>query len=206
MAEDVLKSGNLPENPERATLEGRNKFMGFWFFLGGETVLFASLFGTFLALRNSNADGPAAEDIFGLGLVFIMTMLLLTSSLTSVYAMYHMKNNDFKKMQLWLGITVVLGLGFLGMEIYEFYHYVHGYEFGYTTSAFSSAFYTLVGFHGAHVAFGLSWFVALMIRNAKRGLNLYNAPKFYIGSLYWHFIDVVWVFIFTVVYLLGKVG
>ncbi|GAA0452799.1 cytochrome (ubi)quinol oxidase subunit III [Alkalibacillus silvisoli] len=206
MAEDVLKSGNLPENPERATLEGRNKFMGFWFFLGGETVLFASLFGTYLALRNSTVDGPTGQEIFGLGLVFLMTVILLTSSLTSVYAMYHMKNNDFKKMQLWLGITVVLGFAFLGLEIYEFVHYVNDYGFGFTTSAFSTAFYTLVGFHGAHVAFGLVWIISLMIRNAKRGLNLYNAPKFYIASLYWHFIDVVWVFIFTVVYLMGKVG
>ncbi|RPF56118.1 cytochrome (ubi)quinol oxidase subunit III [Aquisalibacillus elongatus] len=206
MADDMLKSTNLPQNPERATLEGRNKFMGFWFFLGGETVLFASLFGTFLALRNSTAEGPAANEVFGLELVFIMTMVLLTSSLTSVYAMYHMKNNDPKKMQLWLGITVALGFVFLGFEIYEFYHYVNHYEFGYSTSAFSSAFYTLVGFHGAHVAFGLVWIIGLMIRNAKRGVNLYNAPKFYIASLYWHFIDVVWVFIFTVVYLMGKVG
>ncbi|WP_175615419.1 cytochrome (ubi)quinol oxidase subunit III [Piscibacillus halophilus] len=206
MADDMLKSTNLPQNPERATLEGRNKFMGFWFFLGGETVLFASLFGTYLALRNSNAEGPAANEIFGLELVFIMTIVLLTSSLTSVYAMYHMKNNDPKKMQLWLGITVVLGLIFLGLEIFEFYEYVHHYEFGYTTSAFSSAFYTLVGFHGGHVAFGLVWIISLMVRNAKRGINLYNAPKFYIASLYWHFIDVVWVFIFTVVYLMGKVG
>ncbi|WP_017186007.1 cytochrome (ubi)quinol oxidase subunit III [Alkalibacillus haloalkaliphilus] len=206
MAEDVLKSGNLPENPERATLEGRNKFMGFWFFLGGETVLFASLFGTYLALRNSSVDGPTGEEIFGLGLVFLMTVILLTSSLTSVYAMYHMKNNDFKKMQLWLGITVLLGFAFLGLEIYEFVHYVNDYGFGFTTSAFSTAFYSLVGFHGAHVAFGLVWIISLMIRNHKRGLNLYNAPKFYIASLYWHFIDVVWVFIFTVVYLMGKVG
>ncbi|MDQ0350474.1 cytochrome c oxidase subunit 3 [Alkalibacillus filiformis] len=206
MAEDVLKSGNLPENPERATLEGRNKFMGFWFFLGGETVLFASLFGTYLALRNSTVDGPTGQEIFGLGLVFLMTVILLTSSLTSVYAMYHMKNNDFKKMQLWLGITVLLGFAFLGLEIYEFVHYVNDYGFGFTTSAFSTAFYSLVGFHGAHVAFGLVWIISLMIRNHKRGLNLYNAPKFYIASLYWHFIDVVWVFIFTVVYLMGKVG
>ncbi|WP_188205675.1 cytochrome (ubi)quinol oxidase subunit III [Alkalibacillus aidingensis] len=205
MADDMLKSGNLPENPERATLEGRNKFLGFWFFLGGETVLFASLFGTYLALRNSTVDGPSSQELFGLGLVFLMTVILLTSSLTSVYAMYHMKNNDFKKMQLWLGITVVLGLAFLGLEIYEFVHYVHDYEFGYTTSAFSTAFYTLVGFHGAHVAFGLAWIISLMVRNAKRGLNLYNAPKFYVASLYWHFIDVVWVFIFTVVYLMGVV-
>ncbi len=82
----------------------------------------------------------------------------------------------------------------------------HELGFGFTSSAFSSAFYTLVGFHGGHVVFGLGWIIALIVRNAKRGLNLYNAPKFYFASLYWHFIDVVWVFIFTVVYLMGMVG
>lgn len=108
-------------------------------------------------------------------------------------------------MQLWLGITVLLGAAFLALEIYEFTEYVHE-GFTFSTSAFSSAFYTLVGTHGVHVAFGLLWIVTLMVRNAKRGLNLYNAPKFYVASLYWHFIDVVWVFIFTVVYLMGMVG
>lgn len=195
----------MPDEPEKATLEGKNKFLGFWFFLGGETVLFASLFGTYLALKGSNNGGPTADELFGLELVFIMTMLLLTSSITSVYAMYHMKNNNFAKMQLWLGITVLLGLAFLGFEIYEFYHYVHGEHFTFTSSAFGSAFYTLVGFHGGHVTFGLLWIIILMVRNAKRGLNLYNAPKFYVASLYWHFIDVVWVFIFTVVYLMGVI-
>ncbi|CDO02354.1 cytochrome c oxidase subunit 3 [Oceanobacillus picturae] len=201
-----LNPETMPQEPEKATLEGKNKFMGLWFFLGGETVLFASLFGTYLALRNSTAGGPATTDLFGLELVFIMTMLLLTSSLTSVYAMYQMKNNNFKKMQLWLGITAFLGMAFLACELYEFNHYIHEFEFTFRSSAFGSAFYTLVGFHGGHVAFGLSWLIVLMVRNAKRGLNLYNAPKFYTFSLYWHFIDVVWVFIFTVVYLMGKVG
>jgi cytochrome c oxidase subunit 3 len=201
-----LNPETMPQEPEKATLEGRNKFYGLWFFLGGETVLFASFFGTYLALRNSTAGGPSSEEIFGLGLVFLMTMILLTSSLTSVYAMYHMKNNDFKKMQLWLGITAFLGLSFLGLEIYEFTHYIVDYGFTFRSSAFGSAFYTLVGFHGGHVTFGIAWLIALMVRNAKRGLNLYNAPKFYTFSLYWHFIDVVWVFIFTVVYLMGRVG
>ncbi|UOQ85460.1 cytochrome (ubi)quinol oxidase subunit III [Gracilibacillus salinarum] len=200
---DVLNPKHMPHNPEKATLEGKNKFIGFWFFLGGESVLFASLFGTYLALNDSTNGGKSSEELFGLELVFIMTMLLLTSSLTSVYAMYHMKNNDFKKMMVWLGITVALGLGFLCFELYEFNHYIHEYEFTMRSSAFGSAFYTLVGFHGGHVVFGLLWFISLMVRNAKRGLNLYNAPKFYIASLYWHFIDVVWVFIFTVVYLMG---
>ncbi|QED47407.1 cytochrome (ubi)quinol oxidase subunit III [Cytobacillus dafuensis] len=207
-AEEKMTLEKWPASPEKQTLEGKNKFVGFWLFLGGETVLFASLFATYLALKDSvpNSDMPLAKDLFEIPLVFTMTMILLTSSLTSVYAMYHMKNFNFKKMQIWLVITVMLGLSFLGLEIYEFNHYVH--EFGHTfkSSAFGSAFYTLVGFHGAHVAFGLAWILALVIRNSKRGLNLYNAPKFYVASLYWHFIDVVWVFIFTVVYLMGMVG
>ncbi|MBW7650151.1 cytochrome c oxidase subunit III [Anoxybacillus sp. ST4] len=203
--EEKLTPETFPAEPEKATLEGKNKFLGFWLFLGGETVLFASLFATYLALKDSVAGGPSGKELFQMPIVFLATMLLLTSSLTSVYAMHHMRNFDFKKMQLWLGITVLLGAAFLALEIYEFTEYVHeGLTF--STSAFSSAFYTLVGTHGAHVAFGLLWIVTLMVRNAKRGLNLYNAPKFYVASLYWHFIDVVWVFIFTVVYLMGMVG
>src|SRR5699024_11408216 len=109
---------------EMEFFEGINKFFGLWFFLGCETVLFASLFCTYLALKDSTAGGPSSDEIFGLGLVFFMTMLLLTSSLTSVYAMYHMRNNDFKKMMLWLGITGLLGIGFLSAEVYEFAHYI----------------------------------------------------------------------------------
>lgn len=206
--EEKFTEATWPASPEKATLEGKNKFLGFWLFLGGETVLFASLFATYLALKDHvpEAGGALAKDIFDLPLTFVATMLLLTSSLTSVYAMYHMKNYNFKAMQSWLLVTVLLGFGFLALEIYEFSHYVHEYDFKFTSSAFSTAFYTLVGFHGGHVVFGLGWILSLMIRNAKRGLNLYNAPKFYVASLYWHFIDVVWVFIFTVVYLMGMVG
>ncbi|WP_313804203.1 cytochrome (ubi)quinol oxidase subunit III [Cytobacillus sp.] len=206
--EEKMTVETWPAAPEKQTLDAKNKFLGFWLFLGGETVLFASLFATYLALKDSvpRSDMPLAKDLFEIPLVFAMTMILLTSSLTSVYAMYHMKNFNFKKMQVWLGITVILGLAFLGLEIYEFNHYVHEFGHTFTSSAFGSAFYTLVGFHGAHVAFGLLWITTLIIRNSKRGLNLYNAPKYYVASLYWHFIDVVWVFIFTVVYLMGMVG
>ncbi|WP_042456071.1 cytochrome (ubi)quinol oxidase subunit III [Neobacillus dielmonensis] len=206
-AEEKLTYESWPAEPERSTLEAKNKFTGFWLFLGGETVLFSSLFATYLALKDKVPDSsmPLAKDLFELPLTFVATMLLLTSSLTSVYAIYQMKNFNFKKMMLWFGITALLGAAFLGSEVYEFTNYVHeGHKF--TSSAFGSAFYTLVGFHGGHVAFGLMWCLTLMIRNAKRGLNLYNAPKFYVFSLYWHFIDVVWVFIFSVVYLMGMVG
>ncbi|MDQ0177032.1 cytochrome (ubi)quinol oxidase subunit III [Bacillus chungangensis] len=206
--EEKFTPKTWPESPERATLEGKNKFLGFWFFLGGETVLFASLFATYLALKDKvpNDQHALAQEIFDLPLAFVATMILLTSSITSVYAIYHMKNFSFQKMQTWLLITVLLGLSFLAVEIYEFYHYTSEYGHTFTSSAFGTSFYTLVGFHGAHVIFGLGWITALLVRNAKRGLSLYNAPKYYTASLYWHFIDVVWVFIFTVVYLMGLVG
>lgn len=205
MANEAIQPNVLPQDPEKATLEGRNKYLGFWFFLGGETVLFASLFGTYLGLRNSYDGGPGPQDLFHLDLVFIMTMLLLTSSLTSVFAVINMKRGNFKKMLAWLWGTVILGLGFLGFEIYEFFVY-YDQGLGYTVSAFASSFYTLVGTHGAHVTFGIVWIITLLIRYRKTGLTLANAPKFNTAVLYWHFIDVVWVFIFTVVYLLGVGG
>ncbi|MEK4285644.1 MULTISPECIES: cytochrome (ubi)quinol oxidase subunit III [Ureibacillus] len=196
-----------PEHPEQATHEGKNKYVGIWIFICSDIVLFASLFATYISLRNKGPAGMqfTSQELFELPLAFVMTMFLLTSSLTSVYAMYHLKNYNFKGVQLWTGVTVLLGLGFLALEIYEFYHYVH-IGFGYTQSAFSSAFFTLVGTHGLHVIIGLVWMICLIVRNASRGLNLYNAPKYFVASIYWHFIDVVWVFIFTVVYLMGVLG
>ncbi|BDH61016.1 cytochrome B oxidoreductase [Lysinibacillus sp. PLM2] len=196
-----------PDHAEQATVEGKNKFVGIWIFICSDIVLFASVFATYLSLKDRGPAGMefSAADLFGLELAFVMTMLLLTSSLTSVYAMYHMKNHNFKGVQTWMIVTVLLGLGFLGLEIYEFVEYVHE-GFTYTQSAFGSSFYTLVGTHGLHVVIGLVWMTGLIIRNFKRGLNLYNAPKYFAASIYWHFIDVVWVFIFTVVYLMGVLG
>ncbi|MNZ78784.1 Cytochrome c oxidase subunit 3 [compost metagenome] len=196
--------GQLPHEPEKATLEGRNKVLGFWLFLGGETVLFGTLFSAFLALRHQTLDGPTAAELFDLALVAVATALLLTSSLTSVFAIHALHTQRVKALINWLIITVVLGAAFLALEIYEFVHYLH-LGHGFTTSAFSSSFYTLVGFHGAHVAFGIVWISLIIFQLMKKGLNVVTAPKVYISAMYWHFIDVVWVFIFTVVYLMGKV-
>jgi heme/copper-type cytochrome/quinol oxidase subunit 3 len=198
-------NGVTSDKLELATLEGRNKVLGFWMFLGGETVLFGCLFATFLALRNSVADGPAGQDLFEFNIVAWATFLLLTSSMTSVMAIVEMHRNNIQMMRLWFIVTVFLGAGFLGLEIYEFMHYVN-LDLGFTVSAFASAFYTLVGFHGAHVAFGILWISLLVIQSYKKGLTPVTAPKFYVAALYWHFVDLVWVFIFTVVYLMGKVG
>lgn len=195
----------LPDEPEKATLEGKNKILGFWLFLGGETVLFGSLFATFIALRDQANGGPTSQSLFDMNLVAVATLILLTSSMTSVMATLALHKKDLKKIQLWLTITVLLGLGFLALEIYEFVHYVNeGLKM--STSAFASAFYTLVGFHGAHVAFGICWIILLQVSATKKGLTVVTAPKFYLACLYWHFIDVVWVFIFTVVYLMGMIG
>lgn len=195
----------LPHEPEKATLEGRNKILGFWLFLGGEAVLFGTLFATFLTLRNQIADGPSASELFNLPMTAAATFILLVSSLTSVFAIQAMHRSNKKKLAGWLAVTVLLGLAFLVLEIYEFAEYVMHEEYGMTTSAFSSAFYTLVGFHGAHVLFGILWISILIGQLFKKGLTVVTAPKIYVSALYWHFIDVVWVFIFTVVYLLGKV-
>jgi cytochrome c oxidase subunit 1/cytochrome c oxidase subunit 3 len=195
----------LPANPERATLEGKNKFLAFWVFLGAECVLFGCLFASFIALRNQVPDGPTGKELFDLTTVAWSTVLLLTSSLTSVFATMSMHKNKLGATQLWLAVTVLLGLGFLIMEINEFTHYVQeGHKF--TTSAFGTSFYTLVGCHGAHVTFGICWITTLILQSFKKGLTVVTAPKFYVAGLYWHFIDLVWVFIFTVVYLMGKVG
>ncbi len=198
-------SGALPHEPEKATLEGRNKVLGFWLFLGGEAVLFGTLFATFLTLRNQVADGPSASELFSLPITAAATFILLISSLTSVFAIQAMHRGNRTSLARWLGITVVLGLAFLVLEIYEFTEYIVHDDYGMTTSAFSSAFYTLVGFHGAHVLFGILWISILIGQLFKKGLTVVTAPKVYVSAMYWHFIDVVWVFIFTVVYLLGKV-
>lgn len=197
--------GQLPAEPERATLEGRNKILGFWLFLGGESVLFGTLFATFLALRDQTLEGPTGADLFDLKLVALATFILLTSSLFSVMAIQAMHKHKVKELQAWMAATVLFGAAFLGLEIYEFIHYIHE-KHTFQSSAFGSSFYALVGFHGAHVLFGILWIALLIAQLSKKGLTVVTAPKVYVSALYWHYVDVVWVFIFTVVYLMGKVG
>lgn len=190
---------------ETSTLEGKNKILGFWLFLGAETVLFACLFGTHLAFRSASNGGPTGAELFDLNLVAVTTAILLTSSLTSVFAVVTLHQMKKRQTMLWLGITVLLGLAFLGLEIYEFVHYT---SLGHTmmSSAFGSSFYALVGTHGAHVTFGIFWISTVIYQVAKHGLNKVTGPKVFLATLYWHFVDVVWVFVFSLVYLLGKVG
>ncbi|MBD7983245.1 cytochrome aa3 quinol oxidase subunit III [Sporosarcina sp. Sa2YVA2] len=187
---------------EYSTEENKLKILGFWIFLGAEIVLFSTLFAVYFTLQGNFADGPSASQIFELTPVMIETILLLTSSFTIGLGIHAMRIGSKKAMMTFFGITLLLGLGFLGVEITEFVTYVHE---GATmqTSAFLSGLFTLLGTHGAHVTFGLLWGGAILYQVKKRGLTPETANKSFIFSLYWHFLDVVWIFIFSFVYLKG---
>ena len=200
--ESVEYSPNTPLEYQSET--GRLNILGFWVFLGAEIALFSTLFATYLVLVGRTAGGPGPEELFELKGVLIETFLLLTSSFTCGLAIHYMRNHSLKGVFLWIGITLALGLGFLGFEISEFVAYVHEGA-ALTTSAFWSGFFVLVGTHGAHVTMGIAWISLILIQLKQRGLTPDTTRKVFIASLYWHFLDVVWIFIFTAVYLYGMV-
>ncbi|MGG0719329.1 cytochrome aa3 quinol oxidase subunit III [Robertmurraya massiliosenegalensis] len=190
---------------EYQTEQNRLNILGFWIFLGAEIVLFATLFGVYGVLYQRYAGGPTHQDIIMIKDVLIQTVLLLTSSFTMGIAIFEMRRHQLKGLIIWLVITLLLGAGFLYMEINEFIHYIH---LGATmqTSAFLSSLFVLLGTHGAHVTFGIIWASMVIIQLVRRGLTPTTARKTFIIGLYWHFLDVVWIFIFTFVYLKGMVG
>jgi cytochrome aa3-600 menaquinol oxidase subunit 3 len=189
---------------EYRTEESRLNILGFWIFLGAEVVLFATLFATYLVLFQRTGNGPTAKDLFEVKDVLIETLLLLTSSFTCGLAIFEMRRNRLSGLLTWLLVTLLLGAGFITFEVREFIHYVHE---GATmqTSAFLSSFFVLVGTHGAHVSLGIGWMILIIIQLLQRGFTPRTARKVFIVSLYWHFLDVVWIFIFTLVYLTGMV-
>lgn len=180
------------------------KIDGFWLFLVSDVLLFGALFATFIVLHTHYAGGPTGKDIFDVQVFTSETFILLTSSFTSGLATLEMTKGHVKGLVTWLIITAFLGFTFIGFEIYEFSTLVNE---GYTmsTSAFLSAFFTLVGTHGSHVSLGLIWMIGLIIQVARRGFTPITKRKLSIISLYWHFLDAVWIFIFTVVYLIGVI-
>lgn len=183
---------------------GSLRIFGFWIYLMTDCILFATLFAGYAVLRDSVAGGPSTVDIFELPYVLAETMLLLFSSITYGYAMLAMNRNEPAHVIRWLGLTFLLGLGFLGMEVNEFHHLIQQGN-GPDRSAFLTAFFTLVGTHGAHVATGLIWMVVLMAQVRSKGIVSSTSTRLSCLSLFWHFLDVVWICVFTVVYLLGVV-
>jgi cytochrome o ubiquinol oxidase subunit 3 len=183
---------------------GGNTVFGFWLYLMTDCILFACVFATYAVLVNHTAGGPSGKDIFELPYVLGETALLLVSSCTYGFAMIA-AHRGFKGQTLaWLAATFVLGAGFIGMELNEFHHLI-AEGFGPDKSAFLSSFFTLVGMHGLHVTAGLVWMVIMMLQVSKRGLTDRNNTRLMCLSLFWHFLDIVWICVFTIVYLMGTI-
>jgi cytochrome o ubiquinol oxidase subunit 3 len=182
--------------------EGASTMLGFWIYLMSDCLIFAVLFATYGVLGGNYAAGPAPKDLFDLPLVALNTSMLLMSSITYGFALLTMDKGEVRATQLWLAITGLFGLGFIGIELSEFAHMIRE---GATPqrSAFLSSFFTLVGTHGLHVSCGLIWLVTLMVQVSRRGLIEANRRRLMCLSMFWHFLDVVWIGVFTFVYLMG---
>ncbi|NDL64999.1 cytochrome o ubiquinol oxidase subunit III [Acerihabitans arboris] len=181
---------------------GAIKVFGFWIYLMSDCILFATLFATYAVLVNSTAGGPAGKDIFELPFVLVETFCLLFSSITYGMAILAMNQGNKSRVNGWLGLTFLFGLAFIGMELYEFHHLIAEGN-GPDRSGFLSGFFTLVATHGLHVTSGLIWMAVMMVQVAKRGLTATNQTRLMCLSLFWHFLDVIWICVFTVVYLMG---
>ena len=171
-----------------------------WVFLGSECLLFGGLISTYLIYRSRFAAGPAPGDIFDIPFTSVSSFVLLMSSLTMVLALSALQRGDIRNNRLWLLTTALLGSLFVGGQVYEFTTFLRE-GLGYTTSPFSSAFFTLTGFHGVHVSVGIVMLMSLYVSSLRGNLRRESAETVEIVGLYWHFVDVVWIFIFTVIYL-----
>ncbi|MGI8419745.1 MAG: cytochrome o ubiquinol oxidase subunit III [Candidatus Levyibacteriota bacterium] len=177
---------------------------GFWVYLMTDLLMFGVLFATYSVLHGNIFNGPSGHEIFSLPFALLETMILLTSSFTCGLAMLAVRKNAKNQVLLWLGITFLLGLAFLGLEFSEFSKLISEGN-SWQRSAFLSSFFTLVGTHGLHITSGLLWMLICMIKVKSQGLNVNIARKLTLFSLFWHFLDIVWIFIFTIVYLMGAI-
>jgi len=175
--------------------------IAFWTFIGSECLLFGSLIATYLVYQGRSVSGPTTHEILNIPLTSVSTFDLLMSSLAMVLALAAVQRGDRIWARVWLATTAGLGAVFLGFQVYEFQHFVHE-GLGFTTNLFGSTFFTLTGFHGAHVFVGVLWLTTLLIRSFQGKLGPDKAMNVEIAGLYWHFVDVVWIVIFTVVYLI----
>ncbi len=179
-------------------------YIGFWIYLMTDCILFASLFATYAVLRQSTFGGPSGQDLFSLPFVLAETLILLTSSFACGLGVLAARARNKKQTLIWFSITFLLGLAFLGLELKEFSDFITEGN-GPGRSAFLSAFFTLVGTHGLHISVGLLWMGALITQIIRRGLDHVGLKRLILLSLFWHFLDVVWIFIFSIVYLMGVI-
>jgi cytochrome o ubiquinol oxidase subunit III len=203
---------NVPVHPSSLTLveasaadhhahdEGFKTVFGFWIYLMSDCLIFACLFATFGVLAENVAGGPSGRELFDLPYVAAETVLLLLSSFTFGVAALAMQEGTRNRVSGWLAITFILGAAFIGMEIQEFTHLIHEGT-GPSRSAFLSAYFTLVGTHGLHVTAGLIWLAVMMHQTLLFGLDGVVRRRIACLSLFWHFLDLVWICVFTFVYL-----
>lgn len=183
-------------HPQNGTL------LGFWLYLMSDCLIFASLFAVYGVVGRRYAGGPTGAELFELPLVALNTTMLLLSSITYGFAVLEMQKAQVRTTLIWLGITGLLGAAFISLELYEFAHLVHDGA-GPQRSAFLSSFFTLVGTHGLHVTVGIVWLITLMVQVGQHGLIPENKRRLMCLSMFWHFLDVVWIGVFTFVYLMG---
>ena len=181
-----------------------NILFGFWVYIMTDCVLFASLFAVYAVLHANTFGGPSGYDIFKLPYVLAETLLLLSSSFCCGLATIALQNRHKSKVIFYFMLTFILGLSFLVLELNEFHHLVLIHE-SWTRSGFLSSYFTLVGTHGLHIAIGLIWMAVMMYRIIKVGLSSNNVRRLKMLALFWHFLDVIWIFIFTIVYLFGAI-
>jgi cytochrome o ubiquinol oxidase subunit 3 len=182
--------------------DGAKTLLGFWIYLMSDCLIFSALFATFAVLANATAGGPTGKELFYLPYVLGETMLLLVSSFTFGVAMLNMHAGKRNKVIAWLLITFLFGAAFVAMEVHEFAHLIHEGA-GPSRSAFLSSYFTLVGTHGLHVTCGLIWIVVMMDMVRRFGLTDAVVRRLSCLSLFWHFLDVVWICVFSIVYLRG---
>ncbi len=178
-----------------------NNKLAMWLFLGSECLLFGGLISTYMLYRGSTGDGPQPDQVYDIPFTSVSSFILLMSSLTMVLAVSAANRRDDKATNLWLTVTAVLGATFVGGQVYEFTAFYRE-GLGFTTSLFSSSFYTLTGFHGAHVTIGIIMLLALVFMIQRNAVPGQKAEAVELVGLYWHFVDVVWIIIFTLVYLI----
>lgn len=183
-------------HPENGTL------LGFWLYLMSDCLVFACLFAAYAVLGRNYAGGPTGAELFDLPLVAVNTGFLLLSSITYGFAMLQSQRKRLNGTLLWLAVTGLFGATFIGLELTEFSHLIHEGA-GPQRSAFLTSFFSLVGTHGLHVTFGIVWLVTLMFQLKRHGLIPENRRRLMCLSMFWHFLDVVWIGVFTFVYLMG---
>jgi cytochrome o ubiquinol oxidase subunit 3 len=188
------------EHPDTLAIQA----FGFWIYLMSDLIIFATLFATFAVLGRNFAGGPTGKELFDLRYLLGETLFLLCSSFTCGLAMLAVHHGRRRWVLLGLAVTFLLGLGFVAMEIHEFYGLVSAGH-GPDESAFLSSFFTLVGTHGTHVTFGLIWMAVMMGQVAVKGLTSPVHSRLMRLSMFWHFLDLIWIGIFSIVYLMGVV-